>query len=157
MTCPETPRVPSQRTPAGLCAMPLVLRAVVCPGLTVPVAARLRYDSSEPYAVYLDNHTDLHEPITWMFARDLLAAGVDAWAGLGDVSVYPGTGASPQTLFIALGGENGTVVLRAEAAAVRTFLAATERMVPSGTERLHVDLDGLLLQLLDDRPPDPGR
>ncbi|AUY49176.1 SsgA family sporulation/cell division regulator [Streptomyces sp. CB01881] len=157
MTCPETPRIPSQRRPAGSCAVPLELRAVVCPGITVSVAACLRYDPAEPYAVYLDNHTDLDEPITWMFARDLLAAGMDAWAGTGDVSVHPGTGATSQTLFIALGGENGTVVLRAEAAPVKAFLTATERIVPFGAEPRHLDLDGLLHRLLEERPPEPDR
>ncbi|MFD0274436.1 SsgA family sporulation/cell division regulator [Kitasatospora sp. NPDC127111] len=156
MTHPETPRVPDQRTPAEICAMPLELQAVVCPGLSVSVAACLRYELAEPYAVYLDNHVDLDEPITWVFARDLLAAGVDAWAGMGDVSVHPGVGASAGTVFIALGGENGTVVLRAEAALVRAFLAATERIVPFGSEPRHLDLDALLLRLFEE-PPEPGR
>ncbi|MEU6236471.1 SsgA family sporulation/cell division regulator [Kitasatospora sp. NPDC047058] len=155
MTHPETPRVPGQRTPAEVCAMPLELQAVVCPGLNVAVAACLRYDLAEPYAVYLDNHVDLDEPVTWVFARDLLAAGVDTRAGLGDVSVYPGGGAGPATVCIALGGGNDTVVLRAEAAPVKAFLHATERIVPYGSEPRHLDLDGLLLRLRDEWPPEP--
>ncbi|WP_406205939.1 SsgA family sporulation/cell division regulator [Kitasatospora sp. NBC_01560] len=157
MTHSDAPRVPAQRTPAEACAVPLELRAVVCPGFTVSVAACLRYDRAEPYAVYLDNHVDLDEPITWMFARDLLAAGLNGWAGLGDVSVHPGAGASSETLFIALGGDTGAVVLRAQAVLVRAFLDATERIVPSGTEGQHLDLDGLLHRLRDEHPPEPGR
>ena len=155
MTHQKTPRVPPQYTWTADCAFPLEVQAVVCPGLGVAVAARLRYHPTEPYTVYLDNHIDLDDPITWAFARELLATGVNEWAGMGDVSVFPGAGEDPETLFISLLGDRGEVVLRARASHVRRFLAWTERLVPFGEEGRHLDLDGVLKQLQGEGPPSP--
>lgn len=111
---PEDPSgVPPQRSGAATCSLRLELRAVILPGLSVPVAARLRYVRAEPYAVYLDTHVDMHAPITWVFARELLATGLHQWAGLGDVSVHPGTDGEADTVYICLGYEDEGVVLRA--------------------------------------------
>ncbi|WP_395297075.1 SsgA family sporulation/cell division regulator [Kitasatospora hibisci] len=154
MTDREIPQVPPQRSGAAAVAMDLDLRTVVCPGLSVLVRARLRYHQAEPYAVYLDSHVDREEPITWMFARELLAAGLVRRAGVGDVSVHPGVGGEAGTVFIALGGDESTVVLRARAAEVRTFLGHTECVVPYGREREFVDLDVLLCRLLEPGPPE---
>ncbi len=156
MTYEEVPRVPAQYTGAADYAMPLEVRAVVGAGLSVPVAARLRYHSAEPYAVHLDNHVDLDTPVTWVFARELLAAGVSRSAGIGDVSVRPGEQAHPDSVLISLGDDEGRVVLRAQTSLVRIFLAHTERIVPFGSEHGHLDTDGLIRRLLDDRPPEPG-
>ncbi|MFC8455256.1 SsgA family sporulation/cell division regulator [Kitasatospora sp. NPDC057223] len=155
MTDEDTPRVPPQRTGARGCTTALELQVLVCPGLSVPVAALLRYHPAEPYSVHLDNHVDLTTPVTWVFARELLAAGLDGRTGTGDVSVHPGAGDAPDALFIVLGGEEGTVVLRAQASQVRSFLADTERLVPFGSEHEHLDLDGLLRRLLGGGPPPP--
>ncbi|MEV6973580.1 SsgA family sporulation/cell division regulator [Kitasatospora sp. NPDC093806] len=158
----ETPRVPVPRAAGDGCAIALDLRVVVCPGLTVSVPARLRYRTADPYAVFLDNHTDLATPITWVFARELLAAGLHRRAGLGSVSVHPGAdgraGAdgSAEVVFITLTGEGSSVVLRAPADRVRTFLARTEHLVPRGSERTHLDLDGLLRRLRDGGAASPG-
>ncbi|MFF2020511.1 SsgA family sporulation/cell division regulator [Streptomyces sp. NPDC058171] len=150
-------RVPAQGiSGSGTVAMPLELQAVVCFGLAVPVAARLRYHPNDPYAVYLDNHIDLDTPITWVFARDLLAEGLIQWAGSGDVSVFPGGCDDPMSLFISLGSEDGRVALRAQTSLVKGFLACTERVVPFGSEQLHLDIDGLLHGLLRGGPPMPG-
>ncbi|MCG6495279.1 SsgA family sporulation/cell division regulator [Kitasatospora sp. A2-31] len=154
MTDRETPRVPPQRSGAESAVMDLDLRTVVSPGLSILVRARLRYHRAEPYAVYLDSHVDRDEPITWMFARELLAAGLEGWAGVGDVSVHPGVGGEAGTVFIALGGDESSVVLRARAAEVRTFLGRTECVVPYGREREFVDLDVLLRRLLEAGPPE---
>ncbi|MGV9263754.1 SsgA family sporulation/cell division regulator [Kitasatospora sp. NPDC003701] len=155
MTGRETPHVPPQRSGAEATALDLDLRAVVCPGLSVCVKARLRYDVTEPYAVYLDSHVDRAEPITWMFARELLAAGVTREVGIGDVSIRPGTGEDAGTVLVALGGDEGSVVLRARAAEVMSFLRRADGLVPPGREHEYVDLDGLVRRLLDHGRPGP--
>ncbi|MER7703823.1 SsgA family sporulation/cell division regulator [Kitasatospora sp. NPDC097605] len=152
----ETPRVPAQRPADEGCALALDLRVEVWPGLTLAVPARLRYRSADPYAVFLDNHTDLATPITWVFARELLAAGLRGRAGLGCVRVHPGAGAHDGAVLITLTGDGGSVVLRAPADRVRAFLARTERLVPTGRERARLDLDGLLRRLRDGGAPSPG-
>ncbi|MET9403242.1 SsgA family sporulation/cell division regulator [Kitasatospora sp. NPDC002965] len=152
----ETPRVPDQRAAEEGCATALDLRVVVCPGLTLSVPARLRYRTADPYAVFLDNHTDLATPITWVFARELLAAGLHDRAGIGSVSVRPGGGERSGTVLITLTGEGSSVVLSAQAERVRAFLARTESLVPSGREPAHLDLDGLLRRLCDGGAASPG-
>ncbi|MBV6702733.1 SsgA family sporulation/cell division regulator [Kitasatospora aureofaciens] len=130
------------------------LEAVACPGLLVSVPARLRYRPEDPYAICLDTHVDLDEPITWIFARELLATGLTGWSGLGDVTVHRGTGPGSHTLFIALSADDTTAVLRAPASLVAAFLTATEHLVPYGSETLHVDVDDLILRLMEaDGPP----
>ncbi|MFB8235974.1 SsgA family sporulation/cell division regulator [Kitasatospora purpeofusca] len=152
----DSPRVPAQYAPGDGCAVALDLRVAVCPGLTVSVAARLRYHTADPYAVFLDNHTDLATPITWVFARDLLATGVHGWSGIGSVSVHPGVDERRDSVFITLTGEGSSVVLRAPADRVRAFLARTESLVPIGRERTHLDLDGLLRRLYEGGAASPG-
>ncbi len=152
----DSSRVPAQRAPGDGCAVALDLRVAVCPGLTVSVPARLRYRTADPYAVFLDNHTDLATPITWVFARDLLATGLHGWSGIGSVSVRPGVDDRLDSVFITLTGEGSSVVLRAPADRVRAFLRSTESLVPIGLERGHLDLDGLLRRLCDGGAASPG-
>ncbi|MFC5661945.1 SsgA family sporulation/cell division regulator [Kitasatospora misakiensis] len=152
----DSSRVPAQRAPGDGCAVALDLRVAVCPGLTVSVPARLRYHTADPYAVFLDNHTDLATPITWVFARDLLATGLHGWSGIGSVSVHPGVDDRLDSVFITLTGEGSSVVLRAPANRVRAFLESTESLVPTGLERTHLDLDGLLRRLCDGGAASPG-
>ncbi|GAA1390187.1 hypothetical protein GCM10009639_18560 [Kitasatospora putterlickiae] len=158
----EIPRVPVQRAADGGCAVALDVRVAVWPGLTVSVPARLRYRSADPYAVFLDNHTDLATPITWVFARELLAAGLYRRAGLGSVRVRPGDGeragsvGRAGSVLITLVGEDGGVDLHAPADRVRAFLAHTESLVPTGRERARLDLDGLLRRLRDGGAASPG-
>ncbi|MGW6917991.1 SsgA family sporulation/cell division regulator [Kitasatospora sp. NPDC054939] len=154
MSSEEHPRVPAQRTSAGGSVMPLDLWAVVAPGLSVLVRARLRYDPAEPYAVFLDCHTDLGRPITWTFARDLLAAGTKGRSGTGSVRIHPAADGGSEALLISLTGEGQTVVLRAPTARVLAFLADTERVVPFGREHGRLDLDGLLRRLCGHELPE---
>ncbi|MFB7470975.1 SsgA family sporulation/cell division regulator [Kitasatospora sp. NPDC056184] len=152
----ETPRVPAQRAADEGCAVALDLRVVVHPGLTLAVPARLRYRTADPYAVFLDSHTDLATPITWVFARELLASGLRGRSGLGSVRVRPGAGARAGSVLITLTGEDGSVDLHAPADRVRDFLARTESLVPTGRERTRLDLDGLLRRLRDGGAASPG-
>lgn len=58
-------------------------------------------------------------------------------------------------MLVALGGDEGSVVLRARAAEVRVFLGRTDRLVPPGREHEYLDLDGLVRRLLDHGRPGP--
>ncbi len=147
-------RVPVQGHGAPTVVAPLDLQLVVAPGSAVPVAACLRYEVRDPYAVFLDIHVGLDQPIVWTFARELLATGLREWAGVGDVSVHPGPGGG-QSVYVSLRGESGGAVLRARSSDVGGFLWRTERLVPIGSERDRFDLDLLLCRLL--RHPDPSR
>ncbi|GLW75067.1 hypothetical protein Kpho02_73640 [Kitasatospora phosalacinea] len=151
---PGPPLVPPQRCSTTRPTVHLVVEVVLAPGLHVPVVARLRYRADEPYTVYLDNHADLPEPVTWALSREVLLAGLTRPAGLGDMSVTPGHGPDRGHVLLSLHGEEASALLRVPAAALRAFLQRTECVVPLGCERDHVDLDALLRRLLDE---DGGR
>jgi sporulation and cell division protein SsgA len=61
----------------------LGLRLVVPEHGPVPLVASLSYRGDDPYAVRMAFHVGLDEPVEWIFARDLLAAGRQA-GGDGD-------------------------------------------------------------------------
>ena len=47
------------------------------------------YSGKDPYAVRMAFHVGTDEPVEWIFARDLLAAGIESRQGEGDVQVWP--------------------------------------------------------------------
>lgn len=113
---------------------------------TTPVPTRLRYSPDEPYAVSLIFDSPGACPIEWVFSRDLLAAGLTASSGDGDVRVWPAeTGGQ---LFLELRSPSGQALFALEGARVRRFLAQSEQLVPRGSEGSRLDVDhavGLLL------------
>jgi len=56
----------------------LGLRLVVPQQTIVPLVASLYYSGSDPYAVRMAFHVGTDEPVEWIFARDLLAAGIES-------------------------------------------------------------------------------
>src|SRR5437879_43187 len=69
----------------------LGLRLVVPQQTIVPLVASMYYCGADPYAVRMAFHVGTDEPVEWIFARDLLAAGIKAREGDGDVHVWPST------------------------------------------------------------------
>src|ERR1700686_766189 len=67
----------------------LGLRLVVPQQTIVPLVASMYYSGSDPYAVRMAFHVGTDEPVEWIFARDLLAAGIESRQGEGDVQVWP--------------------------------------------------------------------
>ncbi|KIQ66503.1 hypothetical protein TR51_02655 [Kitasatospora griseola] len=110
------------------------------------IEARLRYDSTDPYAVSLlfpPLHPD-DDPVEWWFARALLDEGRRAPTGGGDVTVAPGPGA---TVHVTLCGRTGRAVVRIPDEAVAGFLRDSFALVPSGAEPAGADLDAELARL----------
>src|SRR5947209_19794152 len=70
----------------------LGLRLVVPQQTIVPLVASMFYSGSDPYAVRMAFHVGTDEPVEWIFARDLLAAGIESRQGEGDVHVWPSPG-----------------------------------------------------------------
>ncbi|MFJ4674391.1 SsgA family sporulation/cell division regulator [Kitasatospora sp. NPDC088783] len=147
MTHQNTPRAWLRRNGGPDCVLLLDVTVSPCPGLRVSVPARLRYHRADPYAVHLDCHVDLEEPITWLFARELLVEGLEGWAGIGDVTIRRSS-ADGDLLAIALSTPGQTAVLHTPAGPVREFLELTHRVVPAGTEHLLLDAGGLLRRIL---------
>lgn len=142
--------VPPQRGGTTRLEVYLVIEVILGPELDVPVAARLRYGAHDPYTVHLDNHVELPDPVSWMLSRELLLAGLDGPAGVGDISLWPGPEPEGDSVFLTLHGEEESVLLRLPAGTLRAFLRMTECVVPLGLEREHLDLDAVVERLLDE-------
>jgi hypothetical protein len=128
----------------------LGFRLVVPQQTIVPLVASLYYCSDDPYAIRIAFHVGLDEPVEWIFARDLLAAGTQAREGQGDVTVWPsdGTDGAGQVLNIELSSPFGQAHFEAAADEVADFLARTYEAVPAGNETSHVDVEAELTDLL---------
>ena len=75
----------------------LGLKLVVPQQTIVPLVASMYYSGSDPYAVRMAFHVGTDEPVEWIFARDLLAAGIEARQGEGDVQVWPSAESAAET------------------------------------------------------------
>jgi len=109
-----------------------------------PVATDLEYGSADPYAVTAVLHAGTG-PVRWTFGRDLLADGLIATAGEGDVAVAPA--ADPSLVVIVLNSPDGAAVLEAPAQEVAAFLDRTYQAVPAGEESAWFDFDDELAKL----------
>jgi Streptomyces sporulation and cell division protein, SsgA len=118
---------------------------LVIPGeTTLPVPAHLAYDTSDPYAVRATFLAG-EDSVEWVFARDLLASGVDRPVGDGDVHVWP---RSPEAVLISLTSPDGRAILAAPMVEVVNFVARTYELVAAGDEPRHLDVEAAITQLL---------
>jgi len=141
----------------------LGLRLVVPQQTIVPLVASMYYSGSDPYAVRMAFHVGTDEPVEWIFARDLLAAGIESRQGEGDVQVWPspmsvaeadgldviGTSdVSGMILNIELSSPFGQAHFEAPAQAMSAFLQRTYQIVPAGKESGFIDIETELNDLL---------
>ncbi len=141
----------------------LGLRLVVPQQTIVPLVASMYYSGSDPYAVRMAFHVGTDEPVEWIFARDLLAAGIDARHGEGDVKVWPSAQSCAESdglevigdvstegtvLNIELSSPFGQAHFEAPAQAMAAFLHRTYQIVPAGQESGNIDIEAELNDLL---------
>jgi hypothetical protein len=128
----------------------LGLMLVVPQHATVPLVASLFYSGEDPYALRMAFHVGTDEPVEWIFARDLLAAGLTELSGEGDVQVWPSAEDGQPVLHIVLSSPFGQAHFVAPQGAIAEFLRRTYDAIPAGHEGDHIDiggeLDGLLWQ-----------
>ena len=115
---------------------------------SVPLVASLYYSADDPYAIRMAFHVGSDEPVEWIFARDLLAVGLECPAGEGDVQVWPADGDDEELLNIALSSPFGEAHFVAPQDSMAAFLTRTYEVVAPGHESEHVDVDGQLDELL---------
>jgi len=114
----------------------------------VAIPSRLAYRPvCDPFAVFLTFQPNWQEPVEWIFARVLLAAGMDGPAGIGDVRIWPGRHGS---LAVALSSSDGNALCMLRRPLVATFLRQSYAVVARGSEHLQLDLDDELAALLED-------
>lgn len=143
MTVPRSTRVLSE----------LALRLVVPDGAALKVAASLRYDTSDPYAVHVTFHTGGtgdDTQVVWTFARELIVDGLDAPAGVGDVRVWPVSGDGGTVVALALSSPSGEALFEVPRQALSDFLRRTCAEVPVGYEDRFIDIGAELQSMLDE-------
>ncbi|MEU8760509.1 SsgA family sporulation/cell division regulator [Streptomyces sp. NPDC048659] len=116
------------------------------------VSATLRYDREDPFAVRMafpPRATLEGVEVSWAFARELLAQGVEGPAGLGDVRLRP---YGYDRTVVEFHAPEGVAMVHVRTSELRRFLKASQVLVPSGREREHLDWDGDLGRLLGERP-----
>ena len=130
----------------------LGLRLVVPQQTVVPLVASLFYSREDPYAIRIAFHVGLDEPVEWIFARNLLALGIEDREGLGDVHVWPSDGieddAPGGVLNIELSSPFGQAHFEAPAKEISDFLRRTYQIVPAGKESDYIDVEAELNALL---------
>jgi hypothetical protein len=122
-----------------------LLRAWLLSTSRTQVAVSFSYNVSDPYAVRL-TIASVGAPVIWTIARELIAVGLQASFGPGEVVVAPALD-GPDVL-IGLVGVGGSAVLSVPHEPLRKFLDDTYREVPVGNEPEHLDIDGLVAHLL---------
>ncbi|MFF1902582.1 SsgA family sporulation/cell division regulator [Kitasatospora sp. NPDC058218] len=88
---------------------------------------------------------DAGPDIEWVFARQLLTAGLELAAGVGDVHVRPAAG---RRTMVELRAPEGTALVRFDTTDLRRFLWRSRLAVPEGEEHLYLDADRALAELL---------
>ncbi|MEV7215618.1 SsgA family sporulation/cell division regulator [Kitasatospora cineracea] len=83
--------------------------------------------------------------VEWVFARQLLATGLDLPSGEGDVHVRPALGTRT---VVELRSPEGVALLQFDRADLRRFLWHSYLAVPEGRELSHLDCDRALAELL---------
>jgi len=112
------------------------------------LVASLYYSADDPFAIRMVFHVGLDEPVEWIFARELLAAGLAEPAGEGDVQVWPGSPDGREVLNLALSSPFGQAHFEAPASPTADFLRRTYGLIAAGREDEFVDVDSELDELL---------
>ncbi|MFI9169606.1 SsgA family sporulation/cell division regulator [Streptomyces lincolnensis] len=120
---------------------PVRARLITAERQEVPVAATFRYVRADPLAVHLDFPPEAAldgEEATWTFGRALLAEGLDAPAGSGDVRLWP---CDRSATVLELHSPYGLALLRFDTFALRRFLLRTYAVVGAGKEDVGADVE----------------
>lgn len=114
----------------------------------VPLVASLYYGAEDPYAIKMAFHVGTDEPVEWIFARELLATGLECPTGEGDVQVWPEDAEGHDILNLALSSPFGEAHFEAPLTATAEFLKSTYELIPVGSEGDFVDIEAELDDLL---------
>ncbi|MFF9340324.1 MULTISPECIES: SsgA family sporulation/cell division regulator [unclassified Streptomyces] len=128
------------------CPLSLEITHWVTSALSRRLKCEFSYDTGDPLAVTLTLDTDGERPVRWNLCRELLADGMVAEAGEGEVVLWPlSDGESGYSSFcLRVGGGDRTALFEIPAEPVGEWLARTWAAVPRGTELDGVDWDELL-------------
>jgi hypothetical protein len=126
----------------------LTLRCLDQAGRSLDLATSLGYDPADPYAVWFTFRAEGGD-VRWAICRHTLLLGLTDPAGRGDVQIWPGVDeAGRGVVVLEFQSPAGRLIALAPTQDVHHFLVRTLAAVPAGTEGAHLDLDGLVNDLL---------
>ena len=129
-------------------AQDIEMDCVDAAGQSMKLDASLGYQPSDPYAVAVTFRTPGGD-VVWTFARELLARGLAAPAGEGDVHVWPCLSSDGRAvIIIELRSPDGELLVQAPALEITAFVNQSIALVPEGAESSQFDIDELIGQLL---------
>ncbi|HVL85972.1 MAG TPA: SsgA family sporulation/cell division regulator [Pseudonocardia sp.] len=111
-------------------------------GQPAPVVTRWTYSAADPFAVTLAVRTRNDRWIEWLVARELVVAGLDAPAGVGDIRMSPQEVHGYDVVEIEICSTGGRAVLEVDRDLLRHFVDASTELVALGEEITHMDIDG---------------
>ncbi|MEV6793343.1 SsgA family sporulation/cell division regulator [Streptomyces sp. NPDC051320] len=113
--------------------------------------ARFEYAPADPFVVTLTLGVGEAEQACWRLSRELLQAGMDARAGMGDVRVWPAPGRGVSgTLRLRIGPEGDGALFEVDRSRLAAWLSRTFDVVPPQREGEHVDWDAEARHLIAD-------
>ncbi len=118
---------------------------------SLPVNAELEYHTRDPFAVRIVFSIPSSPAVEWVFARDLLAQGLNGPAGAGDVQVFPVRGG----VMVELDSPAGSARLLVREGDLARFVENMLKAVPLEQEHDYYDID-LEIALLS-RTETPGQ
>lgn len=124
----------------------LVARLHQADGREIPVKTQFTYQPSDPWAVTFAFWTGPGGWVEWTMGRQLLADGLTAAVGEGDVRIKPLIAEYRTRMSVA--SDSGSAVFSFDSDELQELLALTEDLVPWGGEHDHVDLDAEIRDLL---------
>ncbi|MEV7387389.1 MULTISPECIES: SsgA family sporulation/cell division regulator [unclassified Streptomyces] len=101
----------------------------------LPVVTDLRYDSADPYSVFMVFNAGTDMVIEWEFGRELLDSGRRRLTGLGDVQMWPAEIRGHGLVYMSFRSGWEKFVVAASAVVVDEFMERTAEVVPLGEER----------------------
>ncbi|MFD0022639.1 SsgA family sporulation/cell division regulator [Streptomyces sp. NPDC058382] len=110
--------------------------------------AVLQYDRADPFAIRMAfpaPATLEGAAVSWEFSRELLAAGMETPAGMGDVRIRP---FGYDRTVLEFHAAEGVAMVHVRTCDLRRFLRRTHQSVPVGAEHRFLDLDRSLTDLL---------
>ncbi|PKW16452.1 sporulation and cell division protein SsgA [Saccharopolyspora spinosa] len=116
-------------------------------GVIAPVGVELRYDSRNPYEIAMKLNVGTDGQVDWVIARDLLADGLIAEAGEGDVRIRPRLDSSG-VVVIELSSPSGQASFEVDADQLVDFVNDTYDVVAPGDEHRWMNVDEVLSRLL---------
>ncbi|GAA5122203.1 SsgA family sporulation/cell division regulator [Haloechinothrix salitolerans] len=114
-----------------------------------PVLSRWSYTPDEPFTITVEFQTSHDSWITWVFARDLLLAGLKAPAGIGDVRFVPFEDEGDRLLLFQVESDQGRASWFLNRDEAEEFATMTLDAVPLGAESEHLDVEALIAGITD--------